>query len=186
MKALANLGILVAGIICLLSFGFSPLAMAQIEGDYECVPEGGSYSAIQPGGLYIPARDTFHVLVVFVEFPDDAFDVNNPKWPKGQPPEYLNTFVDSTAFVNSQNGNMSHYFREMSMGTFTLTGKGVHVVLSQTRRWYYDNYGHQNIYGLLNRDALLKVDSMISFKPFDRWTRTGDTPMRKVQILSLT
>ena len=64
----------------LLSFGSLSFAVAQIEENYQCVPAGRSYMAIQPGGRYIPAQDTFHVLIVFVEFPDDQFDVNNPKW----------------------------------------------------------------------------------------------------------
>jgi hypothetical protein len=179
---------------CFLTFCSSSFLGAQIEENYHCVPEGGSYAAIQPGGRYIPARDTFHVLVVFVEFPDDQFDSLNPKWRKGEPPEYLNAFVDSTASVNSQNGNMSHFFREMSMGTFMLTGKGVHIITRQTRRWYLDNYGGQfePYYGFINRDVLLRVDSMMSFQPFDKWSRPAEyshvkspermsqTPLRKI------
>jgi hypothetical protein len=162
--------------VLLLAGGFKS-AIAQFETGYQCVPEGGSYAATQPGGRYITARDTFHILVVFVEFPDDQFDVENPKWRKGEPPEYLNTFIDSNASVNSQNGNMSHYFREMSMETFKLTGKGVHVITPQTRRWYLDkSIQHPDTvpYGFINRDVLAKVDSMMSFQ------RMSQTPLRKI------
>ena len=80
--------------------------LAQMEGYYNCVPDEGvgtlSIEAIQMGGRYIPSRDTFHVLVVFVQFPDDNFDTTNTLWPKGQPPTYLNTFVDLNASINSQ------------------------------------------------------------------------------------
>jgi len=150
--------------------------IAQTEGYYNCVPDEEigtlSIQAIEKGGRYIPSKDTFHVLVVFVQFPDDNFDINNPVWPKGQPPTYLNTFVDSSASVNSQNGNMSHYFRVMSRDSFYLTGKGVHVIAPHTRYWYDINYGNQLYpYGYINRDVLLKVDSMISFAPFDNWIR---------------
>jgi len=147
---------------------------AQSIEEYNCVielPPGGSQqepSADQRGGKYIPAQDTFHVLVVFIKFPDDNFDINNPNWPKGQALAYLNTYIDSVVSQNSQNGNMTHYFRAMSMDRFKLTGKALHVYTPQTRQWYKDN---NKRYWDINRDVLLRVDTMISFAPFDNWIR---------------
>jgi len=136
--------------------------------DTACVQGVVEPVAIQPGGRFIPASDTFHVLVVFVQFPDDQYDITNAMWPKGQPPQYFNTFIDSVVSQNSQNGNMSHYFRDMSLNRFKLTGKAVHVFTPQTRQWYKDN---NKRYWDINRDVLLRVDSMISFVPFDKWIR---------------
>lgn len=174
MKALAYLAALVATVVVLLAC-FNSHAAAQPEQTFQCVLDEESPAAIQPGGRYIPARDTFHVVVVFAEFPDDVFDTTNVNWPKYPlagvypGPAYLNTFIDSLVSQNSQNGNMSHYFREMSMGTFKLTGKAYHVVTPQTRQWYRSNgnLGH----GRVNKDVLLKLDSTISFAPFDKWIR---------------
>jgi hypothetical protein len=174
MKALAYLVGLAATVVVLLVY-FSPRAAAQPEQTFQCIIEEESPTAIQIGGKYIPARDTFHVLVVFAEFPDDVFDTTNVNWPKYPlagiypGPAYLNTFIDSLMSQNSQSGNMSHYFRDMSMGAFKVTGKAYHVVTPQTRQWYYSNgnSGH----GRVNRDVLLKLDSTISFSPFEKWIR---------------
>ncbi len=154
---------------------------AQSGEDYNCVlelpPPGGSQQeplADQRGGRFIPSQDTFHVLVVFVQFPDDRFDTLNPNWPTYPltgiypPPAYLNTFIDSVVSQNSQSGNMSHYFRAMSIDRFKLTGKALHVYTPQTRQWYKDN---NKRYWDINRDVMLRVDSMISLAPFDNWIR---------------
>jgi hypothetical protein len=174
MKALARFRPFGAVVVVLFA-SLGSHTSAQQEESPPCILESESPTAVQLGGRYIPARDTFNVLVVFAEFPDDVFDTTNVNWPKYPlagvypGPTYRNTFIDSLVSQNSQNGNVSHYFRDMSMGVFKLTGKAYHVVTPQTRQWYYSNgnAGH----GRVNRDVLLKLDSTISFGPFDKWIR---------------
>ncbi len=138
------------------------------------LPDGTQPVAMQKGGKWIPSRDTFNVLVVFAQFPDDRFDTLNAPWPTRPlqsiftPPTYFSTFVDSTGALNSQNANMTHYFRAMSTNQFILTGTAYFVVTPHTRDWYLNN--GKRMFDI-NKEVLLKLDSTISFAPFDKWIR---------------
>lgn len=87
---------------------------------------GESLVASQKGGKWMTARDTLKVLIVFVQFPDDAYDTTFTLWPTNPlsgvypGPTFLKTYIDSTTSQMSTNGNLTHYFREMSVGQFTI------------------------------------------------------------------
>ncbi len=84
----------------------------------------------------------------------------------------MNDFIDSTTLQNSQNGNLTHYFREMSSNLFILTADAYFVITPNTRQYYLDNNMdiwevHKEVIGYL--DTQLNVD----FAKYDNWKRNG-------------
>jgi len=118
---------------------------AQTYPDAECgmvgFGEPSEALAEQKGGKWMTAKDTLNVLVVFVQFPDDAYDTTYTLWPTKpvsgvySGPTFINNYIDSTSSQMTTNGNLTHYFRDMSMGAFTLIGKTRFVVTPHTRQW---------------------------------------------------
>lgn len=75
----------------------------------------------QTGGIFRPSQGELKVLVVFVRFKDD--NTYNPHWPAGSPPDVMNNYIDPNSNTNSTNYfNLTHYFDEMSMGTYDIIG----------------------------------------------------------------
>lgn len=136
----------------------------------------GSTLATQRGGQWMTAKDTLHVLIIFVQFPDDQYDVNYSLWPKDQPPTFSNSYIDSLPSQMSSDGNLTHYFREMSLGAFKLTGKTRFVVTPRTRIWYRDNDWKR---WLINKDVLETLDASLDFSEFDRWKRYSEYDIRR-------
>lgn len=102
-------------IVCVIWFCFYK-SYAEIYGNSQCIVDEEAYSpsAIQPSGKFIPSNGTFHMLVVFTELPDDAWDVNNPNWPKGEPPAYLRNsagfpFLTAFALISEIYSNVYYY-----------------------------------------------------------------------------
>ncbi len=116
-------------------------------------------------GLYLTAKDTLHVLIIYAQFPDDNYDINNSNWTKNQPPIFLQTFIDSTADQNSQDGNLTHYFREVSAGKFILTGTSRFLVSPHSRQWYLDNSLKR---WAIHKEIILSLDVNLDFAQFDR------------------
>lgn len=139
-------------------------------------------TAIQRGGKWMSAKDTLNVLVVFVQFPDDRFDTSYSPWPTNPSlqvypgPTYLNTFIDSLPSQLTDNANLTHYFREMSFGRLTLTGKTRFVVTPNSRTWYRaNNWTRWHI----NKEVLESLDATLDFAEFDRWKRYGPYDVRR-------
>ncbi len=150
---------------------FSDVGFAQTQPPAVCGFTGtGSTTATQKGGQWMTARDTLHVLVVFVQFPDDRYDTTYSLWSKNQPPTFMNTYIDSLPSQMSTNGNLSHYFRVMSMGAFILTGKTRFIVTPHTNQWYLTNNWNR---WLINKEVLQTLDADVDFAEFDRWKRYG-------------
>lgn len=138
--------------------------------------------AEQKGGKWMTARDTLNVLVVFVQFPDDAYDTTYTLWPTKPVsgiypgPTFLNTYIDSTASQMTTNGNLTHYFREMSVGQFTIIGKTRFVVTPHTYQYYLNNdFKRWNI----NMEVLQQLDQSLNFAEFDNWKRYGEYDVKK-------
>ena len=73
------------------------------------------------GGKHITARGTLRILIVFASFPDD--ETPHPFWPAHQPPLFMQQFIDPDTLTRSTGPfNLTHYFREMSLGQFALIG----------------------------------------------------------------
>lgn len=169
----------IAVIVGLIAAIFVPaISFGQVEPPpAECGFVGtGTTTATQRGGQWMSSRDTVHVLVVFVQFPDDRYDTTYSLWPKNQPPTFMNTYIDSLPSQMSTNGNLSHYFRDMSMGAFKLTGKTRFIVTPHSRQWYLDNGWCR---WLINKEVLATLDATLDFAEFDRWKRYGEYDIRR-------
>lgn len=46
-----------------------------------------------PYGYILPSIGTVNVLMVFAQFPDDNYDINNSIWIKGQSPANMNNWI---------------------------------------------------------------------------------------------
>lgn len=178
MRSSANA--LILGLMVLLT---PVIAHAQGASEAVCGFTGtGSTTATQVGGQWISARDTVHVLVVFVQFPDDNYDTTYSLWPTYPSlgiypgPTFMSEYIDSVPSQLTTNGNLTHYCRDMSLGRFTLTGKTRFVVTPQTHQWYLNNNWNR---WLINKQVLGILDSALEFSQFDRWKRYGEYDNRR-------
>jgi hypothetical protein len=135
-----------------------------------------SILSTQFGGQWMITRDTLNVLVVFVQFPDDQYDTTYSFWPKNQPPTFLKTYIDSLPSQQSTNGNLTHYFRQMSLGAFTLTGNTRFIITPHSRQWYQNNNWWRWV---INKEVLETLDASMDFAEFDRWKRYGEYDTRR-------
>jgi hypothetical protein len=150
--------------------------IAQTFPETSCAMTGNGATTSQKGGMWMTTRDTLNVLVVFVQFPDDQYDSTYSLWPKNQPPTYLKTYIDSLASQQSTSGNLTHYFRQMSLNSFILIGKTRFVITPHSRSWYLAN-GYNR--WLINKEVLESLDSTIDFSQFDRFKRYAQYDIRK-------
>jgi M6 family metalloprotease-like protein len=127
----------------------------------------------QEGGYQITSTGTVKALLVLIDFPDDTQDPNNPTWPVGVGPNYLNEIVDLTETQNSGlKYNITTFFRKMSYDQFTMIGKAYYQQAPQALSWYLTNHpGYEADYAA--RDAIQLLDAQIDFSDFDRWIYNG-------------
>ena len=105
------------------------------------------------------------MLFVFVQFTNESD--NDDNWPIGDPPNFMNDFLDSVKstsgdFWNRYNEHsLSDYYQEVSMGAFHVTGETRHLITDHT--WsFYDNltFGYDTllteIYNKLKNDTTIK------------------------------
>lgn len=123
----------------------------------------------QIGGYAITSFGTLKVLLLMIDFPDDDVDVNNPIWPVGVGPNFLNEIVDETETQNSDiYANLSTFFKDMSYGQFKMIGKAYYVQAPRTLSWYRAKYRNsESAYSA--RDAIQILDQTVDFTDFDRW-----------------
>ena len=125
----------------------------------------------QRGGIYRPAQGTLRVLVVFVRFKDDSS--YNPHWPAGSPPNVMNNYIDPNVNTHSTNLiNLTHYFDEMSLGTYHVIGDAIYVETPHNKSYYGTPMPSRK---LANKDVLQNVvDSLVDFADYDNWTFNSD------------
>ncbi len=122
------------------------------------------------GGIYLSAEGVLRVLVVFASFPDD--EIYHPYWPAHQPPLFMERFVDpDTSTLSSDPFNLTHYFRQMSLGKFLVVGEAIWVETRHSQEEYRNSGSH----GHANMDLLPdRVDSLVDFSLYDNWSRLGN------------
>jgi hypothetical protein len=132
---------------------------------------------VQPGGIYMPSitenGQFVRVLILFVEFKDDQWDVDFSDWPKNHAPEdWMNTnFIDQTVDQNSTNGNITDYFTTMSLEKYKIIGDFYYHVTSKTRDEYI-TLGMRR--GAINREILHEMDSTgFDFTAYDNWSKNA-------------
>lgn len=122
----------------------------------------------ESGGIYITAKGTLRVLLVFASFADDSLP--HPYWPAHQAPPSMRQFIDpdtSTHFTSPF--NLTEYFRLMSLGQFHLVGDVLWVESRHPRSDYANgSWGRANANLLVER-----IDSLVDFSNYDAWTNLG-------------
>ncbi len=121
----------------------------------------------QTGGIYRTSQGELKVLVVFVRFKDD--NSYNPHWPAGSPPNVMSNFIDPNSNTNSTNYlNLTHYFDEMSMGTYNVVGEAIYVETPHDKSYYGSPTPSRSS---ATKDVLQNVvDPLINFANYDNWT----------------
>lgn len=138
--------------------------------EYNCITASIQQVAAQNRGRWLPSEGTINALIVFAEFPDDNYDINNTKWVKGNAPQNMSNWIDQTSPTQ---GSLTHYFNEMSGNKLHLIGKVVHVVAPHTRDWYLSNYT-TNRRGNIHKEIIQQLDSTWNFAEFDNWDFVTD------------
>ena len=137
---------------------------------YSCVSTAGGQTT-QVGGLYLPSTGTINVLIIFAQFPDDNYDINNSSWPKGGAPlnpiNGNNTWIDQTWSTNPTQGSLTHYFNEMSYNKLHFIGNTVSVITPHSRQWYLDN--NKKRYDI-QKETIQQLDQTMDFSQYDNWT----------------
>lgn len=124
-------------------------------------------TSYQLGGKEITAEGILKVPVVFIQFPDES--TTSDYWPIGQEPIFMRTFIDSTTTENSTNyGNLTNFYRQMSMNRLLLIGKPYHFITRYNRSYY------GNSMAAIHTEIIQRLDSLISFAEFDNWKYNGN------------
>jgi hypothetical protein len=140
---------------------------------YNCVTVSVQEVPAQSKGRWLPSEGTINVLIIFAEFPDDNYDINNMRWVKSNSPQNMNNWVDQTWSANPTQGSLTHYFNEMSGNKLHFIGKEVHVIAPHTRDWYMNNY-ISNRRGNIQKEIIQQLDTTWDFAEFDNWDWVSD------------
>jgi len=117
---------------------------------------------------YIPTNGNIKVYVIFAQFKDDP-QIDNNGWAKNDYPGWANTFVNLSTGGSYPWNNLSHYFNEMSNGTFQVVGDVYDdLVITDYNESYYSSIGQ------VNREIILKVDPYVNFAEYDNLN--GNSP----------
>lgn len=147
-------------IILSLSIIISPNLQAGV--DDVCGTTSGSSAP------YLPTSGTIKVYVIFAQFKDDP-QIDNNGWSKNSYPSWANTFVNPSTGGSYPWNNLSHYFNEMSNGTFQVIGDVYDdLVITDYNESYYSSIGQ------VNREIILKVDPYVNFAEYDNLN--GNSP----------
>jgi M6 family metalloprotease-like protein len=122
-----------------------------------------------PNGIYIPARGTLRILIVFASFPDD--ETPHPCWPAHAAPLHMRQFIDPDTLTHSTGQyNLTRYFREMSMGRLNVIGEPIWIESLHSQQEYLNgSFGRAN-WSILQES----VDPVVDFSQYDHWTRTAN------------
>jgi M6 family metalloprotease-like protein len=122
-------------------------------------------------GYTLPSEGLVNILVVFAQFSDDNWDVNNAAWPKGSGPANMSGWVDQTWTSTPTAYSLTDYFNQMSLGKLKVTGKEVSVIAPNTRAYYLANNKKRSD---IQKEILQQLDQTIDFGEFDKWTRVSN------------
>jgi hypothetical protein len=129
----------------------------------------------------VPSDAYFPVLIIFVQFANDP-GPDAGYWPKGSPPDYLNTVIAGSK-KTSQNGDwwdtysesteiLSDFWLEQSRGHFHVIGKAYSLILEHEYQYYQNNGGIHKI----NDDIYKTLYALgtIDWRMYDKWKVVND------------
>ncbi|MFU8861335.1 MAG: hypothetical protein ACNA8K_13035, partial [Cyclonatronaceae bacterium] len=110
----------------------------------------------------------YRMLFVFVEFPGDTLVVSD--WPSGQPPTYMDAFIDSVKTSNPTPGSLTHYFEEMSISNFNVIGKSIYIIAPQSSEYYANlNTTPDGRRWALYEDIINEIDQIVDLSTYANW-----------------
>ena len=163
-----------------------------MQGDPNLNPSPSSFR----GGMWKPARTdiggynpngpVMNVLLVFVQFQNEAAGGSAEGWIAGNPPSYINDMIAETYdsrpdYWNAYAGkSFSRYWCEVSRGSLHLIGRAIYVPLAHTELWYSQQFSGNN--SVSYRNAMINKEIYDYIKPiininwpdFDQWTYLSD------------
>lgn len=117
---------------------------------------------------YLPLSGNIKVFVIFAQFKDDP-QIENNGWVKNSYPSWANTFINSSPNSSYPWNNLSHYFNEMSNGTYQVIGDVYDsLVTTDYNESYYSSIGQ------VNREIIMEVDPYVNFAEYDNLN--GNSP----------
>ncbi|NUN69990.1 MAG: hypothetical protein HUU02_09800 [Bacteroidetes bacterium] len=123
-------------IVLLLLLFVSTSVVAASQDDTTCIFVGSEYSGqIYNNGLYVSSKGVIKSLAIFIQFQGDNSYSGSTAWPVNQPPTFLNTYLDSITSQSSTPWSISHYFRESSLDSLRIIGKGYSVITQYTEAY---------------------------------------------------
>ncbi len=164
-------------VILVLMLALSTLTAAALSADHphqrQCgtlPPPGLLRTADATGGIYLPSAGVLRILIVFASFPDDT--TAHASWPARQAPLFMNSFIDPDTLTRSTGPfNLTHYFRQMSLGKLHVIGDAIWVESQHSQ----EEYRASGSYGAANMAIIPEsVDPVVDFSHYDNWTRTGN------------
>jgi len=132
-------------------------------------------SAVPRGGLHMTSVGEVRALVVFVQFAEEDRAPESTVWPLTTPasaPTYFNTFVDPSSTSSLNNGNLSHFYRQMSFNQLIIYGQPYFAVTQHPESYYIGLGGLARAYSLANAEVLQALDGQVNYADYDNWTFT--------------
>lgn len=159
-----------------------------IECGMEATPPAGLSAPYQYGGAHKPERtnvytgtnsnSVFRILTVFVQFPNDTIDPDNPNWIAGDDPTYMNYIFSEDrnnsygsswwSAYNETSQTVSDYWMEVTRGNFHVVSDCYSIQLDHP--WYY--YRDNDKVLRINSEIYDKLDENpnVLWTEYDNWT----------------
>ncbi|MFN3874308.1 MAG: hypothetical protein ACK4L7_00145 [Flavobacteriales bacterium] len=139
-------------------------------------------------GCYLSPHGTIRVLVLFCELEYDKTPSRDPQpdgaehWPKGRLPKWADDLFDPHPAAACL-GRITRYYRDMSMGRFTVLGDYIDTILT-IRESEHPTLGNAHGIGALavkeaNELGALRTRHRLGPADFDMWKRGGQPGMPK-------
>lgn len=125
----------------------------------------------------IPLSGNIKIFIVFAQFKDDP-DTNDNGWPRNSYPAWANNFINAEPNSTYPWNNLSHYYNEMSNGTFQIIGD---VYNSLVTTDYNEN--HYSSIGEVNREIIMEVDPYVNFGEYDNLNESAFGSDGKVDFI---
>ncbi|HLT23882.1 MAG TPA: T9SS type A sorting domain-containing protein [Ignavibacteria bacterium] len=122
------------------------------------------------------------ILVVYVQFSNEAIEPSHSDWPAGDPPDYFGELLaeeedhrtDWWNAYSTSTESISSWFCEVSRGQLHIIGKEYNIVLD------YDSSHYQNANGEseVNKEIYDKLTELLQdgdWSPYDNWTLNPTT-----------
>jgi len=129
----------------------------------------------QKGGLGITSIGTVRALMLFIDFSDDDEDPNNPNWPVGDGPAYLDSIIHPDEGYPVRQNNITSFLADNSFDQFIMVGEAIYSqALRSLSDYQNDPNTSSNVAKWATWDVLDSLDDVMDFAPYDNWKRIAN------------